>query len=100
MHEESFLAIAQLLTCPTSFKILLAMAEHGQVYQFQLTMLTGAHRATIMTAIKLLTERKLIKVAESQVRIKNAGEFYALTSHGVRVTNHLKVLARSLENIK
>ena len=100
MHEENPLTIADLLSHPTTFKILLAMMDFEQVYQFQLTMLTGAHRATLVHAIRLLTKANLIKVVEPKVRVKNAGEFYALTPHGAHFANHLKVLAKSLENAK
>jgi hypothetical protein len=63
-------------------------------------MLTGAHRATLVHALKLLTKANLIKIVEPKVHVKNAGEFYALTSQGVHFANHLKDLAKSLQNSK
>jgi DNA-binding HxlR family transcriptional regulator len=100
MPEEPPLTISAMLGHPTTFKILLAMLESEQVYQFQLTKMTGAHRATLVIAIKMLTKANLIKVVEPKVRVKNAGEFYALTPHGVHFANHLKDLAKSLQNSK
>ena len=100
MHNESPLTIADLLIHTTTFKILLAMLESEQVYQFQLTRMTGAHRDTLVHAIKLLLKANLIKVVEPKVHVKNAGEFYALTPHGIHFANHLKDLAKSLQNAK
>jgi predicted transcriptional regulator len=100
MHGEPPLTIADLLTHPTTFKILLAMLDFEQVYQFQLTRITGAHRDTLVHAIKLLTKANLIKTVEPKVHVKNAGEFYALTSQGTHFANHLKDLAKSLQNSK
>jgi hypothetical protein len=100
MPEEPPLTMNKLLEFPTAFRVLLAMLEHGQVYQFQLTLITGAHRATVVTAITLLTQGKLIKTVEPIVYVKNVGEFYALTPHGVHVATRLKELAKSLETVK
>ena len=94
------MTISDLLTRPTTFKILLAMLDSEQVYQFQLTRITGAHRDTLVQAIKMLLKANLIKVVEPKVHVKNAGEFYALTPHGVHVAGHLRELAKSLETPK
>jgi hypothetical protein len=100
MPEETPLSIEDLLDHPTTFKILLAMMGFEQVYQFQLTMLTGAHRATLVIAIKLLLKMNLIRVVEPKVHVKNAGEFYALTPRGIHFAGHLKELSKSLQNSK
>jgi hypothetical protein len=100
MPEPPPVTIDQLLSCPTALKILLAMLEHEPVYQFQLTLVTGAHRATIVTAVKLLTDGKIIKIVEPSIHVKNVGEFYALTPHGVHVATHLREFAKSLQNSK
>ena len=97
MHEEALLTIDRLLTCPTTLKILLAMLEHEQVYQFQLTLITGSHRATVVTAIKMLTEGKLIRVVEPKVHVKNTGEFYGLTAQGKDVAQLLQGIEGLLE---
>ena len=100
MPEEPHLTITDLLTHPTTFKILLAMLDSEQVYQFQLTRMTGAHRDTLVQAIKILLKANLIKKVEPKAHVKNAGEFYALTPQGTHFANHLKDLAKSLQNAK
>jgi hypothetical protein len=86
-----------LVDHPTTIKILLALLELGQAYQFQLILATKAHRNTVFDALGVLVNLKLVKVVPPDRRVKNAGEFYGLTACGKEVAEHLRSVAALLE---
>ena len=100
MHDENALTIDRLIAHPATMRILLALLEVEQAYQFQLTRMTGVHARSQQTAIKLLMDARMVKVVQGKVRIRNVGEFYALTSLGMRVAIQLTELAKTLQNSK
>ena len=92
--------LEQMLSCPTTMKILLALLDEKQAYQSQLARLTGGVPPTILTALAILMDAKLITTTRPERPKKNTKDFYELTARGHHVANHLKELARSLENGK
>jgi len=51
-------------------------------------------------ALEILMRARMIKVVPGKVRIRNTGDFYALTPHGVVVAKCLQDLGRTLEDSK
>ena len=100
MLDGKPLTIDDLLKQPVTLKILLALAEVGQAYQFQLTRITGHHSRMLSNALDVLMMGKLVKIVPGKVRIRNTGDFYALTPHGVVVAKSLQDLGNTLGNAK
>jgi hypothetical protein len=100
MQSENLLTIDKLIAHPATMRILLALLEVEQAYQFQLTRMTGVHARSQQTAIKLLIDSKMVKIVQGKTRIRNVGEFYALTPQGMRVAIQLTELAKTLQNSK
>lgn len=100
MFDGNRITIDDLLKHPATLKILIALADVGQAYQFQLTRITGHHSRMLGEAIDLLMMGRIIKVVPGKVRIRNTGDFYALTPHGVVVAKCLQDLGKTLQNSK
>ena len=100
MFDENRVKIDDLLNHPATLKVLLALANVGQAYQFQLTRITGHHSRMLGEALEILMRGRMIKVVPGKVRIRNTGDFYALTPHGVVMAKSLQELARALEAAK
>ena len=100
MFDGNRITIDDLLKHPATLKILIALADVGQAYQFQLTRITGHHSRMLGEAIDLLMRGRMIKVVPGKVRIRNTGDFYALTPHGVVVAKCLQDLGKTLQNSK
>ena len=100
MFDGKPITIQDLLNRPAALKVLLALADVGQAYQFQLTRITGHHSRMLNNALDVLMMGKLIKIVPGKVRIRNTGDFYALTSHGMVVAKCLQDLGKTLENAK
>ena len=99
MQEEK-VVLEELLNHPSTMKVLLALLEMDQAYVFQLTRVTGHHSVTLNGAIEILLRGKILKVVPGKTRIKNTGDFYALTPHGVVVAKCLQDLGKTLEDSK
>lgn len=100
MQSEKSITVETLIAHPATLRILLALLEVDQAYQFQLTRMTGVHARGQQAAIKILMEGKMVRVVQGRVRFRNVGEFYALTSHGTHVAIHLRDFAKALLNSK
>ena len=100
MFEENRVTIDDLLKHPATLKILLALADVGQAYQFQLTRITGHHSRMLAGALELLIRGRMVKIVIGKVRIRNTGDFYALTPHGIVVAKCLQDLGKTLQNLK
>ena len=100
MFDENRVKIDDLLNHPATLKVLLALANVGQAYQFQLTRITGHHSRMLGEALEILMRARMIKVVPGKVRIRNTGDFYALTPHGVVVAKCLQDLGKTLESAK
>ena len=98
--EEGKVLLEELLNHPSTMKVLLALLEKDQAYVFQLTRITGHHSVTLGGSIAILLRGKMVKVVPGKTRIKNTGDFYALTPHGMVVAKCLQDLGKTLENSK
>jgi hypothetical protein len=99
MQEQNSPTIIELIDCPGALKVLLALTEIDQTYSFQLTRITGHHSRTLEVAFKLLLRGKMLRVVPPKVRIKNTGDYYALTTHGRIVAKCLLDLQESLRSM-
>jgi hypothetical protein len=99
MLDQKPVTMIDLIDCPGAFKVLLALMEVDQTYQFQLTRMTGHHSRTLNTATQLLLKAKLIRIVPGRIRIRNVGDFYALTTHGRIVAKCLLELQESLKSV-
>ena len=54
----------------------------------------------LSNALDVLMMGKLVKIVPGKVRIRNTGDFYALTPHGVVVAKSLQDLGNTLGNAK
>lgn len=98
--QNDAVVLEELLNHPSTMKILIALLDMDQAYVFQLTRVTGHHSVTLGGAIDILLRGKMIKVVPGKTRIKNTGDFYALTPHGIVVAKGLQDIARTLESMK
>ena len=99
MLGENAVTMTDLIDCPGAFKILLALMTVESTYQFQLTRITGHHSRTLNTATQLLLKAKLIRIVPGKARIRNVGDFYALTTHGRIIAKCLLDLQESLKSV-
>jgi DNA-binding HxlR family transcriptional regulator len=98
MLGENAITLNDLIDCPGALKVLMALTEVDQTYQFQLTRMIGHHSRTLNTALNLLMKAKLVRIVPGKVRIRNVGDFYALTTHGRIVAKCLLDLQESLKS--
>lgn len=100
MQSEKSVTVETLIAHPATLRILLALLEVDQAYQFQLTRITGVHARGQQAAIKILIDGKMVRLVQGKTRFRNVGEFYALTPHGIHVAIRLRDFAKALQNSK
>lgn len=103
MQEQNGPTILELIDCPSALKTLLALVDVNQAYSFQLTRVTGHHSRTLATAFQILLRGKMIRIVAPKTKIKNTGDYYALTTHGRIVAKcllDLQEVLKSMPNAK
>lgn len=66
MFDESRIKIDDLLKHSATLKVILALADVGQAYQFQLTRITGHHSRMLGEALDILMMGRIIKVVQGR----------------------------------
>jgi DNA-binding HxlR family transcriptional regulator len=96
MDEGTRLKIDLFCDRPTTARILLALLEKEEAYQFQLVRIVGTQPRSISEALEVLIEKKLVKPVQPKHKIGCTGDYYSLTPHGQVVANMLRELGEIL----
>lgn len=96
--QDNMAGFEELINCPATLKILLALLAVEEAYSFQLTRMTGHHSRMIDRAMTMLIAKKMVKVVPAKIKFKNIGDFYALTPHGRVIANSLHEIQEAIEN--